>query len=82
MVATWPPILVSSRPATPPIAWIRIASDITPALRPNFEYLDTNSPTFAALLKLKANRKDDFFERPAGGIDLCAVNPPVRKKPA
>ena len=65
-----------------PIAWIRMASDITPALRPNFEYLDTNSPTFAQLLRLKANRKDDFFERPAGGIDLCAVNPPVRKKKA
>jgi peptidylprolyl isomerase len=50
------------------------------AQRPTFEVMDTNSPTFAQLLRLKANRKDDFFERPAGGIDLCAVNPPVRKK--
>ena len=63
-----------------PIARIRIASDMPETQRPSFEVMDTNSPTFARLLRLKANRKDDFFERPAGGIDLCAVNPPVRKK--
>jgi peptidylprolyl isomerase len=62
------------------IARIRIAADIPAADRPTFEMMDTDSATFARLLRLKANRKDDFFERPAGGIDLCAVNPPVRKK--
>jgi peptidylprolyl isomerase len=44
--------------------------------------MDTMSQTFASYLKVKANRKDDFFIRPAGGVDLCSVNVPVRKKPA
>jgi peptidylprolyl isomerase len=32
-------------------------------------------------VKARANRKDDFFIRPAGGVDLCNVNVPVRRKP-
>jgi peptidylprolyl isomerase len=44
--------------------------------------MDTMSPTFAEYLRVKANRHDDFFTRPAGGVDLCSVNVPVRKKPA
>jgi len=44
--------------------------------------MDTNSATFAAYLNGRANRKDDFFIRPAGGVDLCNAPVPVRKKPA
>ena len=63
-----------------PIASIRIASTILAAERPAYEYLDTASSTFAAYLRVRANRKDDFYIRPAGGVDLCNVNVPVRKK--
>ena len=45
----------------------------------SYEYLDTNSPSFAAYLKVRANRHDDFYIRPAGGVDLCNVNVPVRR---
>jgi peptidylprolyl isomerase len=38
------------------------------------------SPSFADYLRVRANRKDDFYIRPAGGVDLCNVNVPVRKK--
>jgi len=63
-----------------PIASIRIASNIPAAERPAYEYLDTASASFAAYLRVRANRKDDFYIRAAGGVDLCNVNVPVRKK--
>lgn len=62
-----------------PIASVRLASDST-AERPGYEYLDTASPTFAHYLKVRANRHDDFYIRPAGGVDVCNVQVPVRKK--
>ena len=57
-----------------------MASDMPAAERPSYEYLDTDSPTFATYLKVRANRHDDFYIRPAGGVDLCNVQIPVRKK--
>ena len=63
-----------------PIASIRLASDMTAGERPSYEYLDTGSASFARYLKIRANRHDDFYIRPAGGVDLCNVNVPVRKK--
>jgi peptidylprolyl isomerase len=63
-----------------PIADIRLASAMAPADRPSYEYMDTMSPTFAAYLRVRANRKDDFYIRPAGGVDLCNVQVPVRRK--
>jgi peptidylprolyl isomerase len=64
-----------------PIASIRIASDMPAGERPMYQYMDTGSPTFARYLHLRANRRDDFYLRPAGGVDLCNVQVPVRKKP-
>jgi len=63
-----------------PIASIRLASDMPEADRPNFEVMDTNSASFARYLKIRANRHDTFYIRPAGGVDLCNVQVPVRKK--
>jgi peptidylprolyl isomerase len=65
-----------------PIATIRLASAIPPAERPSYQYMDTQSPTFARYLQVRANRHDDFYIRPAGGVDLCNVQVPVRKAPA
>jgi peptidylprolyl isomerase len=64
-----------------PIASIRIASDMPAGERPSYEYMDTDSATFAQYLHLRANRHDDFYIRPAGGVDLCNVQVPVRKTP-
>jgi peptidylprolyl isomerase len=64
-----------------PIASIRLASDMPAAGRPAYEVMDTGSQTFARYLHLRANRKDDFYVRPAGGVDLCNVQVPVRKRP-
>lgn len=61
-----------------PIVATRLASDIPAADRPNFEVMDTASTTFARLIRLRANRHDDFYIRPAGGVDICNVPVPVR----
>jgi peptidylprolyl isomerase len=65
-----------------PVARVRLASQLPAADRPSFQYMDTASETFAAYLRARANRKDDFFIRPAGGVDLCNAPVPVRRKPA
>ena len=64
-----------------PIARARLASDVPPAERPSFQYMDTAGATFGRYLRLRANRRDAFYERPAGGVDLCNAPVPVRKTP-
>jgi peptidylprolyl isomerase len=63
-----------------PITSIRIASDMPVGERPSFEVMDTASASFASYVKIRANRHDDFYIAPAGGVDLCNVQVPVRKK--
>jgi len=63
-----------------PIASIRLASEMPAAGRPSYEYLDTGSASFARYIRVRANRHDDFYTRPAGGVDLCNVQVPIRKK--
>jgi peptidylprolyl isomerase len=63
-----------------PIASIRLASEFPAGERPSYEVMDTKSATFARYLYLRANRHDDFYTQPAGGVDLCNVQVPVRKK--
>jgi peptidylprolyl isomerase len=63
-----------------PIRAIRIAADMPEADRPRFEVMRTDTPTFAAYLRGRANRGGEFFRVPAGGVDLCNVNVPVRRR--
>ena len=63
-----------------PTTSIRLATDMPAAERPVFEYLDTDGASFASYLRVRANRHDDFYIRPAGGVDLCNVQVPVRRK--
>jgi peptidylprolyl isomerase len=63
-----------------PIASISLASDLPVNRRPSFQFMDTASATFARYLKLRANRHDAFYEVPAGGVDVCNVQVPVRKQ--
>ncbi len=64
-----------------PIANVRLASQLSEAERPKFEYLKETSASFARWLNVKKNRRDDFYIRPAGGVDLCNAPVPVRPKP-
>jgi len=59
---------------------VRIAADIPAAERPRFEVMRTDRPAFDAFVTGRANRGGTFFNVPAGGIDLCNVNVPVRRR--
>jgi peptidylprolyl isomerase len=65
-----------------PIARIRLAADMPAAERPQYEVMRTDSPAFSAYVLGRANRGGTFFQVPAGGVDLCNVQVPVRRKPA
>ena len=62
-----------------PILSIRVASDLHEIPQPMFEYLSTESETFAAYAEARANRRDPFFIHPAGGADICNIPVPVRR---
>ena len=59
----------------------RVASDLPEMERPLFEYLSTESETFAKYAEARANRRDPFFIHPAGGADICNIPVPVRPAP-
>ncbi len=60
-----------------PILSVRLASEM--ADPPAFEYLGTNSESFALYLTVRANRSDAFYTVPAGGVGVCSVQVPVRR---
>jgi cyclophilin family peptidyl-prolyl cis-trans isomerase len=62
-----------------PILSVRVASDLLAGEQPKFEYLSTESQTFAAYAEAIANRRDPFFITPAGGADICNIKVPVRR---
>ncbi|KUR71908.1 peptidylprolyl isomerase [Novosphingobium fuchskuhlense] len=62
-----------------PILSIRIGSEV-PGL-PRYQYLSTESASFARYADARANRRDSFYIRPAGGVDICNVPVPVRRVP-
>jgi peptidylprolyl isomerase len=61
------------------IARARLASDMPAAERPAYEVLRSDSLAFTQFITGRANRGGDFFQRPAGGIDICNAAVPVRK---
>jgi len=61
-----------------PILSIRLATDLPAAEQPKFEYLSTNSDSFARYADARANRRDPFFVTPAGGADICNIPVPIR----
>lgn len=61
-----------------PIKAIRLASDVPEAERTALQLLRTDSKTFADATEARRNRRDGWYVRPAGHIDLCNVPLPVR----
>jgi peptidylprolyl isomerase len=64
-----------------PIRRIALASDLPAAGRPAYEVMRTDTDTFSAYVTGRANRAGTFFRVPAGGVDLCNVNVPTRRRP-
>ncbi len=65
-------------PERTPIRAIRIGTDV-PDL-PGFEYLGTESASFARYADARANRRDAFYIQPAGGVDICNLPVPIRRR--
>ena len=61
-----------------PITSMRVAEDVPAAERSRLEVLRTDSSTFAAVAEARRNRHDDWYIEPAGYIELCNVQIPVR----
>ncbi len=61
------------------IASVRLATELPASDQPRFEYLGTNSGSFIRYADARANRRDAFFIRPAGGADICNIPVPVRR---
>ncbi len=64
-----------------PILSVRLASALPAADQPHLQYLSTESASFAKYVDARANRRDPFYIRPAGGVDICNVPVPVRRRP-
>jgi len=60
------------------ISSVQLASAVPPEQRTRLEVLRSDSPTFTAVVEARRNRKDDWYLRPAGYIELCNVPLPVR----
>ncbi|MFM5931953.1 MAG: peptidylprolyl isomerase [Novosphingobium sp.] len=60
-----------------PIQSVRIGTEVSGL--PAYEYLSTESESFARYADARANRRDAFFIRPAGGADVCNIPVPVRR---
>lgn len=58
---------------------IRMGDELEQLPQPAFEYLDTATEAFAQYADARANRRDPFFIKPAGGADICNIPVPVRR---
>ncbi|MBC2669948.1 peptidylprolyl isomerase [Novosphingobium piscinae] len=61
------------------IRTIRLGSAV-PDL-PRYQALSTAAASFARYVEARANRRDTFFVKPAGGVDICNLPVPVRRAP-
>lgn len=59
-----------------PIVSVRLGSELPDA--PRFEYLGTDTESFARYVQVRANRNDAFYTVPAGGVDVCNVQVSIR----
>jgi peptidylprolyl isomerase len=62
-----------------PIVSVRLGEELPEAERPRFEYLASDSESFAQYVQVRANRHDAFYKVPAGGVDVCNVQVPIRR---
>ncbi|QDW67823.1 peptidylprolyl isomerase [Luteimonas granuli] len=61
-----------------PIKAVRLASEVPETERTDLQVLRTDTPLFDAVVESRRNRRDDWYLRPAGHIDLCNIAVPVR----
>lgn len=60
---------------------VRLASELPTTEQPRLQALRTETATFARLVESRRNRRDPWYVRPAGHIDVCNAPLPVRAAP-
>lgn len=65
-----------------PIESIKLVAEVPEAKRTPLQVLRTDTATFDAFVESRRNRRDDWYKRPAGHIDLCNIAIPTREPPA
>jgi len=63
-----------------PIKSLRVAADVAASQRTELELLRTDTPTFAAWVESRRNRREEWFLDPVGHVELCNVPLPVRPR--
>jgi cyclophilin family peptidyl-prolyl cis-trans isomerase len=63
-----------------PIASVKMAADVPPAQRSNFEVMRTDSAAYRAAVEAQRNRGGPWTKVAAGYIDLCNAPIPVREQ--
>jgi peptidylprolyl isomerase len=56
-----------------PIKSIHVAADVPESQRTDLEVLRTDTPTFAAYVEARRNRREEWFKVPAGRVDVCNI---------
>lgn len=67
----------ATRAEDTPIVSVRLGSELPDP--PAFEYLGTEGESFARYVQVRANRNDAFYTVPAGGVDVCNLQVPIRR---
>jgi peptidylprolyl isomerase len=62
-----------------PIRSLRLAADVPAAERTHLEVLRDDRPVFARFVESRRNRRDEWYVKPAGHIDVCNIAVPVRE---
>ena len=63
-----------------PIKAVRVAADVPESQRSALEIMRTDTPTFQRLVESRRNRREEWFQAPAGHIEISNVPIPVREK--
>jgi peptidylprolyl isomerase len=63
-----------------PIRSVRVATDVPESERSSLEVLRTDTPTFRALIESRRNRLEEWFQVPAGRLEIGNVPVPVRPR--
>jgi peptidylprolyl isomerase len=64
-----------------PVKSIRLAFEVPESERTSLEVLRTDTPLFTKYVEARRNRREEWFTTPAGHIDVCNINIPVRDVP-
>ena len=68
----------AEKPGRPLIRSARLAGELPASERTGIEVLRTDTPLFTRYVEARRNRREPWFVRPAGHIDVCNLSIPVR----